>query len=40
MNESQTNRYREMSEIDRSRYDKQRKMVKDGVKPDQTCTCE
>ena len=26
--------------MDRSRFDKHRKMIKDGVRPDQTCTCD
>ena len=39
MSEKQTRRYREMSEIDRNRYDRQRKLQKEGITPDQTCTC-
>lgn len=40
MSNAQTKRYKEMSEIDRGRFDKQRKMAKDGVRPDQVCTCD
>lgn len=39
MNEAQTKRYKEMSEIDRNRFDRQRKLAKDGVRPGQTCSC-
>ena len=34
MSEEQTRRYKEMSEIDRSRFDKYWRMAKDGVAPD------
>ena len=40
MTDEQTKRYKEMSETDRSRFDRQRKLAKEGVRPDQVCTCD
>jgi len=36
----QSEKYREMSEMDRVRYDKHRRLLKQELMPDMRCTCK
>ena len=39
MTATQTQKYRDMSDLDRNRYDRHRKFLKEGVKPGAKCDC-
>ena len=39
MKASQTQKYRDMSDLDRNRYDRHRKFLREGIKPGTKCDC-
>ena len=40
LSSEQTLRYRQMSDTDRTRYEKMKRLLKEGIKEGMTCTCE
>ncbi len=40
LSEEQTKVYHDMSELDRDRYDQQRRLLKQGLLPGQQCSCD
>ena len=40
MTEDQTQKYRDISATDRARYDRHKRLLKEGIKSDQVCKCD
>ena len=40
MTEDQTQKYRDISATDRARYDRHKRLLKEGIKADQVCKCD
>ena len=40
MTEDQTQKYRDISATDRARYDRHKRLLKEGIKTDQVCECD